>query len=73
MPQSSPQASGVFNQEAEAVCRCGLKVLVGYMDPVPGVADGQPVPAAMHETPYCREYVEMDLVDYLRWRRSGDA
>lgn len=61
---SAPESLEHFVQEVEGVCKCGKKFSVGHHAPT-----GEPV--ILHELPECKEFVRLDLVDFLRWNRNA--
>lgn len=46
---------------ARCTCCCGKEVVFGE------TADG--TPAGFHEDPGCREFVQLELLDYMTWLR----
>lgn len=51
-----------FRSNLTMTCRCGKIVAFGYMGET---ATG------MHAEPRCKEFEDMELLDYMRWLRSG--
>lgn len=51
-----------FRESTSSTCKCGLLVRFGE-------ADG--TPAAIHEMPFCPEFLRLELVAYMRWLRNA--
>lgn len=52
-----------FKRDLCIKCRCGAEVSFGSVDGIP---------AGIHMEPYCKDFIELDLLDYMRWLRTGE-
>lgn len=50
-----------FEERHRGVCLCGKWYRVGYADGVPSV---------VHEIPYCKDFEEKSVVQFVKWIQS---
>ena len=53
-----------FEEKHRGTCQCGKWYRVGYADGVPSV---------VHEIPYCKDFEEKGVMEYLEWLRTFEV
>lgn len=57
-----------FETAVQMRCRCGGDMMVGYTDG--GPEDGEPT--VLHSLPQCENFGNLNMLQYLRWVRTGE-
>ena len=71
MKMTTPEGVEIdFEVTHRFVCRCGAPFQACLAKEWKGGTD---VPFTIHKEPFCKEFIELDVIAFLRWNRTGEA
>lgn len=57
-----------FKPSVSGICKCGMEFVVGdVVKP-----DGSTIPCVIHIEPFCDQFRDLDVVDFLHWINEGN-